>query len=362
MKYGNQLVDPALAIRTNLLKWVEKPTLAFTADSPKAAAAWQRKARSTFDNLLGDRPESTPLKPEILETTQLAGYTRETLLLQTAPHIKALCWFCVPDGVSASSPAPAMIATPGHGMGAKDLLALDKDGNPRAEGDGYQKDYALQAVRLGHPVLVIEPLGFGERRDLDMIKGQTPEQGCHAAFSIALMLGTTLQRIRIHELQRGLDYLQTRPEVTQSQGKSQGKSKGKSATPQAGIMGISGGGQMSLWAAALDPRFKVAAVSGYTNTFTDSVMAMNHCICNFAPGVRKHLEMTDLAALIAPRPILIEGGTEDPIFPIKATRAAIRTTRKHYDVWDASKLVYSDIFKADHQWSGRKLAALLKHL
>ncbi len=56
------------------------------------------------------------------------------------------------------------------------------------------------------------------------------------------------------------------------------------------------------------------------NTFKDSVMAMPHCIDNFVPGLLDIAELPDILGLIAPRPLLIESGTKDPIFPIVAAK------------------------------------------
>lgn len=124
-------------------------------------------------------------------------------------------------------------------------------------------------------------------------------------------------------------------------------------------MGISGGGQMTLWTAAVEPRFKVAIVSGYFNRFRSSVMAMAHCVCNFIPGLARDLEMEDVAAIGAPRPILIQNGTRDPIFPIAATRRAVARLREIYGVFDAADRVEVDIFNGDHQWSPRRVPAFL---
>lgn len=346
MKTTTPPMRPGLGIRPNLLRWLPKtPSHAFDVTDRSRCADWQRKARKQFFACLGPFPQRVPLKPRVLERQKLDGYTRTMLTLNTAPGLEALCWLCVPDRpLEGGGPRPAMIATPGHGIGARDLLAMDAKGNPRPEGQGYQKDYALQAVRLGYTTLVVEPLGFGERRDTAMMTGKSGESGCQAGFALATMLGTSLAALRINDLCRSLDYLQEVPGVDPE---------------RIGLMGISGGGQLTLWTAAVEPRFKAAIVSGYLNRVRDSILGMHHCICNFIPGMAKHFDMTDLAAMIAPRPILIESGTEDPIFPIKATRAAVATVRKHYKVFGAADRVEVDIFKGDHQWSGRKLKPFL---
>lgn len=345
--YGQSLIDPAFAIRPNLLKWLETPPR-FAYDPAITAqaelVAWQKKARKQFEIALGQKLEPVHLLPKVLATEQMDGYRRMTLSLATAPNLRALCWLLLPDGVSQQSPRPAMIATPGHGIGAKDTIAMDVHGKPRQEGEGYQKDYALQALRCGYVVLVVEPLGFGERRDIEMLQGKTGETGCHAASTMALMLGTTLARIRIHEISRAIDYLQTRPEVQAN---------------RIGLMGISGGGQITLWTRAIEKRIKAAVVSGYLNRFRDSVLGMHHCVCNFVPGLAQDLDMTDLAMLGAPGPMLVEGGTQDPIFPIKATQAAVKLLRKSYKNLGYADRIVVDVFEADHQWSGKKLEQFL---
>lgn len=346
MKFGNHPVDPGLGIRPNLMRWLEKPAMSFNAANLRAARAWQVQARKVFLRCLGDAPTLTPLRPKVLERRQMEGYSRTLLTIDTAPHLKALGWLCIPDGLSASRGrrSAAMIATPGHGLGAKDLLAMDAQGNPRKEGDGYQKDYALQAVRLGYPTLVVEPLAFGERRDADHMTESSSEKPCQAGAVIAMMLGTSLARIRLNDLQRGLDYLETLPMID---------------ARRVGLMGISGGGQMTLWASAVETRLKLAVVSGYLNTFRHSVLAMHHCICNFVPGLAKAFEMTDLAAMVAPRPLLIQAGTRDDIFPVHASRAAIGRVRRIYRIFEAQERVESDVFQGCHQWSPRKLPKFL---
>ena len=79
---------------------------------------------------------------------------------------------------------------------------------------------------------------------------------------------------------------------------------------------------VSLFTTALDTRITYAVVSGYFNTFRDSIMAIRHRLCNFVPGIVNVAEMVDIAGLAAPRPVLFESGTADPIFPVEATKKA----------------------------------------
>ncbi len=87
-----------------------------------------------------------------------------------------------------------------------------------------------------------------------------------------------------------------------------------------GAMGISGGGMHTFFSTCIDTRIRATVISGYYSTFQDSILAMEHCPCNFVPGLHDFGEMYDLVGLIAPRPMLVEAGTYDNIFPIEAVK------------------------------------------
>ncbi|GHC05065.1 hypothetical protein GCM10007047_22510 [Cerasicoccus arenae] len=70
--------------------------------------------------------------------------------------------------------------------------------------------------------------------------------------------------------------------------------------------------------------------------------------------------MYDLVGLIAPRPMLIEAGSYDPIFPIRSVRASVARARSVYDVFNAKDQILTDYFEGRHQISGRKAYAFLK--
>ena len=72
----------------------------------------------------------------------------------------------------------------------------------------------------------------------------------------ALLLGQTMIGWRVWDVMRTIDYIATRKELD---------------AKRVGCMGISGGGTCTLFSAALEPRIKAAMVSGYLNTFRDSI-------------------------------------------------------------------------------------------
>ena len=104
-------------------------------------------------------------------------------------------------------------------------------------------------------------------------------------------------------------------------------------------------------------------VSGYLNTFRDSVMSVSHCIDNYVPGILNWAEMYDIAGLIAPRALFVESGEKDNIFPVAASRASFARVKKVYEVFDAPNMADHETFDGPHSfWGKRGLPFVLRHL
>ena len=155
----------------------------------------------------------------------------------------------------------------------------------------------------------------------------------------ALLVGQTMIGWRVWDVMRTIDYIATRPELDSS---------------RVGCMGISGGGTVTLFATALEPRIRAAMVSGYLNTFRDSIGSLAHCIDNYVPGVLNWAEMYDVAGLIAPRPLFVESGEKDNIFPIHASIESFSRVREIYSVFGATDLIEQEVFPDEHSFWGKR--------
>jgi hypothetical protein len=71
------------------------------------------------------------------------------------------------------------------------------------------------------------------------------------------------------------------------------------------------------------------------------------------------LEHEDLGALVAPRPLLIETGTDDLLFPVAAATESVRRTRLVYDDRGAGDRLAHDVFEGGHQWHGTRALPFL---
>ena len=69
------------------------------------------------------------------------------------------------------------------------------------------------------------------------------------------------------------------------------------------------------------------------------------------------------AGLIAPRPLFVESGEKDDIFPIRASIESFNEVRKIYSVFGASDRIEQEVFPAEHSfWGKRGIPFLANHL
>jgi predicted esterase len=165
------------------------------------------------------------------------------------------------------------------------------------------------------------------------------EKSCEMVASVSLMLGKTLAGLRVWDVMRTLDYIRTRAEAM---------------TEKIACVGLSGGGSTTLYATALDERIRLAVIAGAFCTYRASIMSIVHCPDNYVPGILRYGELADVAGLIAPRPLLIEHGTQDPIFPIAGVRQAYRDLKRVYSLLECADHLENDYFPGGHQFGGRK--------
>lgn len=321
--------------------------LGFQAHTRSEAEQWQKALRSKVTELIGGLPATrSPLRPVILETRDFPGYRREKIVFDSAPGVSVLAYVLMPTGVRM--PAPSMICIPGHGRGVDDIVGIDAQGRDRTDKAGYQHDFAIQVVEAGMAAVAIEPMGFGCRRDPVNARRGLGQKACDPVAGAALLIGQTMLAWRVWDVMRTIDYIATRSDLDRT---------------RVGCMGISGGGTVTVFASALEPRIAVALVSGYLNTFRDSIGSIVHCSDNYVPGILNWAEMHDVAGLIAPRPLFVESGEQDDIFPIAASIASFNAVRDIYAVFGAANRVEQEVFPAAHSFHGQRgIPFLARHL
>jgi len=321
--------------------------LRFQAHTRREAEEWQRTLYAKLTDLVGGFPsERGPLRPATLETRTFPGYRREKIVFDSRPGVSVLAYVLQPT--NAKTPAPVVVCVPGHGRGVDDIVGIDEQGRDRTDKAGYQHDFAIQVAEAGMAAVAIEPMAFGCRRDPLNARQGLSRKGCEPVAGGALLVGQTLIAWRVWDVMRTIDYIATRAELDAG---------------RVGCVGISGGGTATLFSTALDPRIRAAMVSGYLNTFRDSVGSLAHCIDNYVPGVLNWAEMYDIAGLIAPRPLFVESGERDPIFPIHASIESFTRVKEIYGVFESADRVEQEVFPGEHTfWGRRGIPFLARHL
>jgi dienelactone hydrolase len=321
--------------------------MTFQAKTRRQTEQWQKRLRVRLTELLGGFPDKrSPLEAQTLEVRDYPGYRREKFVIQSRPGFYVLGYLLTPK--SGAAPHATVVCVPGHGRGVDEIVGIDDKGQDRIDKAGYQHDFAIQVAEHGMAAVAIEPIAFGCRRDPVTRSKGLGTSACQPSAGSALLLGQTMIGWRVYDVMRAIDWIETRKELDAG---------------RVGCMGISGGGTCTLFAAALEPRIRAAMVSGYLNTFRESVMSVSHCIDNYVPGILNWAEQYDVAGLIAPRPLFAESGERDDIFPIAASRESFARVQKVYDGFGAAGMVEQETFDGPHSfWGKRGLPFLATHL
>ena len=300
--------------------------------------AWQNTLRPRVRTLLGDVPaERCDLNVRHIWSREHELGHIDKIAFTSEPHADVVAYVCLPH--SAEPPYPFMICLQGHSTGMHNSIAVQREDETAPLDVQGDRDFGLGCMRRGIAALCIEQRSFGERRE--QTQQARSNRVCQEASMHALMLGRTLIGERVYDVDRAIDYLETRDDVD---------------TARIGVMGNSGGGTISVFSAAVLDRLAYAMPSCYFCTFRDSIMSLHHCECNYVPGVLKVAEMSDIMGLFAPRPVVIVAGREDHIFPIEATEKAFADLQRIYAACgaeDRCHLVVGDgghRFYADDAW------------
>lgn len=300
--------------------------------------AWQRSLRRKLQQLIGmPQHDGKPLKVRTLWKRETALGTIEKIAFTVEPKCDVLAYWCVPH--EAQAPYTAMICLQGHSTGMHNSIGVEREDETISKEIEGDRDFAIGCMKRGVAALCIEQRSFGLRREQH--QQAVSSHGCQDAVMHALMLGRTMAGERVFDVDRGIDYLASRGDVDMK---------------RIGVMGNSGGGTVTIYAAALLPRVSFAMPSCSYCTYADSIMSIYHCADNYIPGILQYAESADVMGLFAPKPLVIVTGREDPIFPLPGVRKAFRDLQKIYDAAGAKgqcKLVIGEgghRFYADDAW------------
>ncbi len=293
-------------------------------------ATWQAALRARLTQLAAE-PEHlchpvqvTPLPYD------LPGVQRYLVLLLSEHDSFVVCHLLVPDRPNGAG----LLCLHGHGYQHGETLGLHEGDRDRQQLIAHANyAYAREAARRGYVAITPEFRGFGDRAD----PPRPPKDMCDANFFRAVHLGQTLVGLNLCDLRATVDYLQTRPEIDPA---------------RLGCLGLSAGGRMAMYLAALDERVKVAVPSGCLNTFRERLTVGSSCGMQFVPGLLQVCDTPEVFGLIAPRPLLIEHGGDDGTSPELYAMAAYDRVKCIYAAAGAADKLALDVFPGGHRWNG----------
>ncbi|HTV42066.1 MAG TPA: acetylxylan esterase [Candidatus Sulfotelmatobacter sp.] len=264
----------------------------------------QREAREMLG--LEPMPERTPLHPVITGKIDAADFTVEKIYFQSMPHLYVTADLYLPKPLTG--PAPAVLYLCGH-------TEVISNGVSYGNKTAYQH-HGIWFARNGYVCMVVDTLQYGEI--LGHHRG-TYDEGAWWWNS----RGYTPASVETWNAIRALDYLDGRPEVD---------------TNRIGVTGRSGGGAYSWFLAAVDDRVKVIApVAGIGDLESYCVDGTvdDHCDCMFFVNTYRW-DYPLLAALCAPRPLLLADTDADEYFPLHGVLHTRDMVKRIYDLYGAS--------------------------
>ncbi len=259
-------------------------------------------------------PARTPLRPFLTGAFERDGYRVEKIVFESMPRLFVTGNLYLPK--RAARPFPAIVYVSGHAPGPAGAKA-------------WYQHHGIWWARQGYAAFLLDTVEFGEVPGI--------HHGTHdLGMWYWLSLGYTPAGPEVWNAIRALDYLETRSEVDAG---------------RVAVTGISGGGAITWYAAAVDERFQAAASICGSWTVGKHIgldAVQENCDCIYFPNTFQY-DLPVVGALIAPRPFKIIGATRDVSFPPAGYHEAYELTKRVYDLYGSENRLSLFEYEAPHE-------------
>jgi len=318
-------------------------TMKFTGTTAEECRKWQNDFAAKLRSLLGPHKPPAKWKTTVESSTDLDDHRREALVLTAEGHSPLPVYFLTPLK-KADKPRAGVLAIHGHGPFGYDPVA-GRDDLPGVADEIKQShyDYGRQLVRRGYVVAVpcLTPFGrrLGKRGKADKL------DPCADAFLRLQMFGKLLIAENLRDCLWSLELLAQHEQVD---------------AKRLGCVGLSYGGRMTMLTAALEPRIRVAVVSGALNVMQERIANPYSCGAQIIPGLLNFGDVPEIGSLIAPRPCVWEVGARDGLISGKWADESLSRMRRAYKALGAEEQIQVDRFEGGHEWNGRVAYGVLE--
>ena len=326
------------------------PRYHFEGGSRADFEAWKAAALPQVLATIGKYPERVPLNPQLLAEWQHGTLRKQKWLIDVQPFLSATLLVNIPTELRDGAQRPAILCWHGHGdFGKEAVMGGDASPEMRDNIALHNYDYGRQMAEKGFVTFAIDWIGIGERNDNNKPNWRHQNNGenwCNLYYLSATMLGMTSISINVAHGMAATDFACSLPMVDPE---------------RLGVMGLSGGGTMTVWSALCDERFKAAEVICYSDLWAHmGYRDLNYCGMQVAPGLFTLVDIPELHGLIAPRPLLEDIGVYDTCFLIDTARACYDQVEQIYASAGARDRLELDLFPGGHGWGGNRSEAFFK--
>ena len=279
--------------------------------------AWLARAAQLRQQILtsaglSPMPEKTPLNAQIFGKVDKGDYTLEKVYFESLPGHFVSGNLYRPKNVNGK--APAVLCPHGHWTYGR------LENQPLNSGSSRAASFAKQ----GYVSFIWDMVGYVDSTAIP----HTFASGHREGFTRETLWGVNLLGLQLWNSIRAVDFLLSLPEVDAA---------------RLAVTGESGGGTQTFLLAAIDERIRVAAPVNMV-----SALMQGGSVCENAPNLRIDTTNVEIAALFAPRPLLLIAATGD--WTKNVPRVEYPAIRAIYKLFDAEDNVQVVQFDAPHNY------------
>jgi hypothetical protein len=283
------------------------------------ASDWRRRATYLREHILATAgllplPEKGSLNAQIFGEQRREHYSVFKVYFESLPGFYVTGNLYRPTG---AGPFPAILSPHGHWVYGR-LENTDLTSAPAR---------AMNLAAQGFVVFTYDMIGYNDSRQLP----HTVSHGSDADFGGRRenLWGLSLAGLQLWNSIRGLDFLESLPYVDRQ---------------RLGCTGESGGGTQTFLVSAVDERIKVSVPVNMI-----SLQMQGGCLCENQPALRLDTNNVELAATIAPRPLLMVSATGD--WTKETLEVEYPAMRRLYALNGAEDRVHAVRFDAEHNYN-----------
>lgn len=291
---------------------------------------YMNKVKAGYLEILGDFPEKEDLKSKVVSSYEVEGVKIENIVFQSTPGRYVTCNLYMPKGVG---PFPVSLELCGHGLNGKGAFSYS----------------AFQMAYNGIAVLVVDPIGQGERIQLIDNDGKTKTRGVTTEHTLlnagCNLVGSSLAAFELWDNHRAIDYLETRKDINKE---------------RIAVYGSSGGGTQAAYLIAYDNRIKASAICSYFSQRERLFELPGPSDgCQHIPyeGSKK-IEIADFVIMMAPKPVLILSGKYDFV-DLWGAEQGFKEIKKVYKALNSESNAEMFVVETGHGLGKEKLSKMI---